>query len=399
MSSFPSLETQSPDDSSVDEAERLAALRRYDVLDTPPEEQFDRVVRLAARWFEVPISVVTLLSENRLWFKACKGLDCGETTREVSFCRHNIYDEDVLVVEDATEDPRFADNPMVTGPPGIRFYAGAPLVAPGGHVVGSLCVIDTEPRDAGALDLEVLKDLAAIVVDELELRASNERLEERRRQVQDLSRALTKAEETERRRLSSLLHEDLQQVLQAVRIRLETFSSQAPLPDEHRAQIEDVLDRVREAIDVTRGLSTRFAPPAETDSLPEIFEWLAARMEDTYGLSVVLDTNGAVAAPDEPLRTLLCRVVRELLFNVVKHAETDQARLSLTTEPDRLRVVVKDEGKGFVPEHETKGGLGLTSVRERIEALGGTVEITSQPGEGTRVVIDLPVADDVHLCP
>jgi len=390
MSNSPSLERQSSDAPSPEEADRLAALRRYDVLDTPPEEQFERIVRLAARWFDVPISLVTLLSENRLWFKACKGLDRCETTREVSFCKHNIYDEEVLVVEDATQDPRFRDNPMVTDPPGIRFYAGAPLIAPGGHVVGSLCVIDTEPRDAGAMDFEALKDMAAIVVDELELRASNEKLAERRRQVQDLTRALTNAEEAERERLSSLLHEDLQQVLQAVRIKLETLTEQEPLSTEPREQIATVRERVNDAIDITRGLSARFASPVGNESLADAFGGLATKMDETYDLTVVLDTHGSVRAPDETCKTLLYRVVRELLFNVVKHAEVDQARLSLANERDRLRVVVEDSGKGFVPEQRMEGGLGLARVRERIQALGGSVEITSQPSEGTRVVLDLP---------
>jgi signal transduction histidine kinase len=389
MSSSPSLEKQFPDAPSPEE-DRLAALQRYDVLDTPAEEQFERIVRLAARWFDVPISLVTLLSENRLWFKACKGLDRCETTREVSFCKHNIYDEEVLVVEDATQDPRFRDNPMVTGPPRIRFYAGAPLIAPGGHVVGSLCVVDTEPRDAEAMDFEALKDMAAIVVDELELRVSNEELEERRRQVQDLTRALTNAEEAERQRLSSLLHEDLQQVLQAVRIRLETLTGQDQLSTDPREQIETVQERVNDAIDITRGLSARFAPPVGNESLADTFGWLATKMEETYDLTVVLDTHGSICAPDETLKTLLYRVVRELLFNVVKHAEVEQAHLSLANEQDRLRVVVEDKGKGFVPEQEMGAGLGLASVRERIEALGGTVEIASRPSEGTRVVIDLP---------
>lgn len=390
MANSPSPERQSSDAPSPEEADRLAALRRYDVLDTPPEEQFERIVRLAARWFDVPISLVTLLSENRLWFKACKGLDRCETAREVSFCKHNIYDEEVLVVEDATQDPRFRDNPMVTGPPGIRFYAGAPLIAPGGHVVGSLCVIDTEPRDAGAMDFEALKDMAAIVVDELELRASNEKLEERRRQVQDLTRALTNAEEAERERLSSLLHEDLQQVLQAVRIKLETLTGQEHLSTEPREQIATVQERVNDAINITRGLSARFAPPVGNESLADTFGWLATKMEETYDLTVDLDTHGSVRPPDETLKTLLYRVVRELLFNVVKHAEVDRARLSLANEQDRLRVVVEDKGKGFVPEQQMEGGLGLARVRERIQALDGTVEITSQPSEGTRVVIDLP---------
>jgi signal transduction histidine kinase len=382
--------SDAPDDPSSEEAERLEALWQYNVLDTPPEEQFDRIVRLATRWFDVPISLVTLLSENRQWFKAWKGIDHREIRREVSFCKHNIHDEEVLVLEDASKDPRFKDNPLVVGPPGIRFYAGAPLVTPGGHIIGSLCILDTEPRDVGSVDLEPLRDMAAIVVDELELRVANERLEEHNRHIQDLVEALTNAEETERQRLSSLLHEDLQQLLQAVRMKVETLSELSGFPEEHRERIEDVHEQIAEAIDVTRGLSARFAPPIGNEPLGDTFGWLAAKIEETYGLSVALDTNGPIRVPDETLKTLLYRIVRELLFNVVKHAETGEARLSLTREKEGLRVVVEDEGKGFVPDKQLKGGLGLVSIRERIEQLGGTIEIASQPGEGTRVVIEVP---------
>jgi two-component system CheB/CheR fusion protein len=147
---------------------------------------------------------------------------------------------------------------------------------------------------------------------------------------------------------------------------------------------------VNDAIDITRGLSARFASPVGNESLADTFGWLATKMEETYDLTVVLDTHGSVRAPDETCKTLLYRVVRELLFNVVKHAEVDQARLSLANERDRLRVVVEDTGKGFVPEQQMEAGLGLARVRERIQALGGSVEITSQPSEGTRVVLDLP---------
>ena len=150
--------------------DRLAALQRHDI-GTNAEEDFDRVTRLAAQWFDVPIALVTTVGEEQQWFKSCIGLDIKSTSRAISFCAHNLHGEEVMVVEDATQDPRFAQNPLVTGAPGFRFYAGAPLVVSGGHMLGSLCVIDTAPRSVRDADLDVLQDLAAMVVREIERRA------------------------------------------------------------------------------------------------------------------------------------------------------------------------------------------------------------------------------------
>lgn len=157
---------------SASEAQRLAALRRYQILDTPPEDAFDRITRLVSHLLDVPIALITLLDHERQWFKSCIGLDTRETSREVAFCAYNLHDEEIMVVEDATRDERFADNPLVTGDPGIRFYAGAPLVTPDGHVLGSVCALDTEPRSISEAEAERLRDLAAMVVDKLELRAT-----------------------------------------------------------------------------------------------------------------------------------------------------------------------------------------------------------------------------------
>jgi PAS domain S-box-containing protein len=158
------------------EAERVAALRSYDILDTPPEAAFDRVTRLAVRLFGVPIALVTLVDSERQWMKSCYGIDIRETTREVSFCTHTILTDEVMVVPDATQDPRFAKNILVTGDLHVRFYAGAPLHTTEGHNLGALCLIDTQPRSFSAEDVAALQDLAALVVDELELRSSARRL-------------------------------------------------------------------------------------------------------------------------------------------------------------------------------------------------------------------------------
>ena len=154
-------------DKPDDEFHRLSTLRGLNILDTPSEERFDRLVRTAKRLFDVPIALVSLVDENRQWFKSSIGLEAKETPREVSFCGHAILGDDVFIIEDAVEDPRFADNPLVTGEPFIRFYAGCPLRAANGCKLGTLCVIDTECRRFSEEDQKALQDLASMVESEL----------------------------------------------------------------------------------------------------------------------------------------------------------------------------------------------------------------------------------------
>jgi len=151
----------------LDEAARLDTLRALNILDTAPEERFDRLTRLARRLFGVPIALVSLVDADRQWFKSCVGLQASETPREVSFCGHAILDSEIFLVPDASLDARFHDNPMVTGEPGIRFYAGCPLAVTGGSRLGTLCLIDVVPRTFTSDDLLVLQDLARMAEQEL----------------------------------------------------------------------------------------------------------------------------------------------------------------------------------------------------------------------------------------
>jgi two-component system cell cycle sensor histidine kinase/response regulator CckA len=154
-----------------DESQRLATLRRYDVLDTPPEQAFDDLTLLAAQICQVPSAVVSLLDENRQWFKSRVGMPLTETPRDISFCTHTILHKDgVMVVHDAQQDPRFAQSPLVTGELGTRFYAGTPLTAPDGHAVGALCVMDHTPRTLTPDQLAALSALGRHVVAQLESR-------------------------------------------------------------------------------------------------------------------------------------------------------------------------------------------------------------------------------------
>ena len=155
----------------ANETERLAALHRYKILDTPPEAAFDRITALAVRLFQMPTALISLVDESRAWFKSRYGFDWQEMPHDATLCSFALLDDDVFIVPDAQQDDRFACNPFVLGEPGVRFYAGAPLLSHDGFNLGTLCVIDTQPRDPLSAEQQAtLVDLAAMVVDELELR-------------------------------------------------------------------------------------------------------------------------------------------------------------------------------------------------------------------------------------
>ena len=149
------------------ESQRLRSLRALNILDTPPEERFDRLTRVARRLFDTPIALMSLVDEDRQWFKSRPGLDFPQTPRDLSFCAHAILDEGVFIVRDALRDERFRNNPLVRSFPEIRFYAGCPVRAPDGTAMGTLCVIDHEPRDVEDEDVDALRDLAGLAEQEL----------------------------------------------------------------------------------------------------------------------------------------------------------------------------------------------------------------------------------------
>lgn len=156
------LEPALPDD----EVARIASLQSLRILDTEPEERFDRVTRLAKKLFKVSISLVSLVDTNRQWFKSSAGLKARETPRNISFCGHAIHNKHTFIVEDTLLDKRFFDNPLVTEEPYIRFYAGQPITAPNGDTIGTLCIIDSKPKKLTPDDISSLSDLAALVTDE-----------------------------------------------------------------------------------------------------------------------------------------------------------------------------------------------------------------------------------------
>ena len=175
------------------EKKRLKVLWQYEVLNTVPEEVFDNLTELAARICEAPIALISLVDEKRQWFKSKLGITLSETSRDVSFCAHAITQPGLFIVPDAAQDPRFSRHPFVIAEPRIRFYAGAPLITPDGHALGTLCVLDKVPRELTHDQRQALRILAHHVVSQLELRRHSRELRTFRRQSIRLQRDLDKA--------------------------------------------------------------------------------------------------------------------------------------------------------------------------------------------------------------
>jgi GAF domain-containing protein len=175
------------------ERQRLKVLWEYSVLDTMPEEIFDDLTELAAKICEAPVAMITLVDEDRQWFKAKVGVSINETSRDISFCAHAITQPGLFIVPDASRDERFSDNPLVISDPKVRFYAGAPLVSPDGYALGTLCVIDKVPRELRAEQKQALRILARHVVSQLELRRRSKELADARKERDQVQNDLKEA--------------------------------------------------------------------------------------------------------------------------------------------------------------------------------------------------------------
>lgn len=184
----------------TNETARVAALQKYAILDTEPEQAFDDLVLLASFICDTPIAAISLIDENRQWFKSKVGLAASETPREIAFCSVAIRQPDVFVVPDTLNDERFRDNPLVVSEPNIRFYAGAPLINEDGYALGTICVVDRTPREFAASQRDALKALSRIVLGQLELRRNlillKEALTDRSKEEHERQRELERLQQT-----------------------------------------------------------------------------------------------------------------------------------------------------------------------------------------------------------
>ncbi len=229
------------------ESERLAALRRYRILDTPPDAALDRITHLLATQFDMPIALVSLVDETRQWFKSRYGLDAPETPREVAFCAHAIMGKTPMMVPDARKDARFSNNPLVTDAPNIRFYCGAPLRTSDGHNLGTLCVVDTKPRTLTDSQLGMLEDMATVVVELIELRHAASQVIQRERTSARAAKAQSR-ERTEELLASEDRFRDITSTIPGVVYQFKIDAQRRPSFPYVGATIKDILGLDPEAV-------------------------------------------------------------------------------------------------------------------------------------------------------
>lgn len=373
---------------------RLAALRRYDILDTSPEPGFDRITTIASRLLNAPVVLISLLDEDRQWFKAAHGVDATETPRSHAFCAYTILDEKPLVIEDTTKDHRTDHNPMVVGPPNVRFYAGAPLITSDGMALGSLCIVDRNPRQMDSAELDLLEDLADAVVDQLELRHS---LAQARRLLDERVEMIASVSHEIRNPLAGA--SGLTEIL----LELDSDSERRDLLGSIRGSLRDVDSIIDDLMVLTRserGVLEFNCRPIEVGN--EIEAVLESMERDAKNDILVQGAIHAVVNAD-PMR------LRQILRNLVTNADRyggEQVRI-VVEEGVAVVIEVRDNGPGVAEEaeatlfeafsgsakrHHLSTGLGLSISRRLARAMEG--DLVYERDEETVFRLNLPAASD-----
>lgn len=393
---------------AADERDRLAALHAYGVLDTPAEDDFDDIAALAAQLCRTPIAAVTLVDQERQWFKARVGLDICETAREDSFCARAMLGDEVMQVPDARLDPRFRDNPLVVGEPGIVFYAGAPLVTSSGQILGSLCVIDREPRLLTPAECQGLRTLARHVIAQLELRQYARGLDAANERLRD-------ADKLKDEFISRVTHE-LRTPLTSINGYLEMLADDDLDPGagpEFRTRIRRNSDRLMALVDdmllAAQAGQDELRLTKRVLDLAELARAAVVRNGDLAGgrgLEIVAETPEPVLVEADEAR--LIQVIERLVFNAVKFTPNGAITVSAAVHAERAVLVVRDTGIGMsvadservlapfrraaaAERAEVQGaGLGLSIAKAIVDGHGGSIRIESEPGRGAAVIVELP---------
>ncbi len=390
------------------EQERLAALRGYDILDTTAERDFDDIVTLAAQVCDKPIALISLVDENRQWFKARFGTDICEGPRDTSMCTHAMFDRDVMQIPDALLDPRFVNCPTVVGDPHIRFYAGAPLTTPDGKALGTLCVADHEPGSLTDAQRHGLRALARHVVTQLELRKYA-------RDMHALHQRLRSAEQMKDEFIARVNHE-FRTPLTAINGYLEMLGD-PELPSESRdgflQRVQRNSDRLLALVNDMLLAAQVSADSREFTRAPADLAVLARTAVDANrplveakGLIITAETDGPVFADVDVRR--MSQALERLILNAVKFTETGAITVRAESRDGHAMLLVRDTGIGISADDQTRVlapfrrsadaernevqglGLGLSIVKAISEGHDGKVLISSHPGEGTTVSIAVP---------
>lgn len=387
---------------------RLRKLQSYDILDSLDEREYDDIVRLVSEICNTPIANISFVDRDRQWFKAMVGLSRRETPRDVAFCAHTIHSDEMMVVEDASRDPRFADNPLVVEDPGIRFYAGVPLTTPDGYRLGALCAIDNQRRTLTEEQRTALSVLGRHVMNLLELRRTGRQLEE----LSDL-----------KSRLLAIVAHDMKNPIVALSSLLSLLAEDALDPAELKAVITRLESRVSASMSLIDNIlawsttmlqqePTGFAPAADRRVTTRL-SVLAGELREILdhelagkGNALEVDVDAVPPVTTDP--NILLFVLRSLLSNANKYTSGGKIRLEAAQQDGATVITVSDTGMGMTERErdnlfnwssrirkpgtsgEVGAGLALLLSRDMLARVGGWLAVESTPGVGTRFAVTVP---------
>lgn len=392
------------DDPSSVEAERIGILKKYEILDTPPDGSFDRITQLAAKLLEVPISLVSLVDSDRIWFKSRYGVDVQEITREPGLCTSALISDEFYIVEDAKKDPRTLANSLVAGEFGLEFYAAVPLRTKEGYNLGTLCVMDRQPRKLDPAKREILESLADLAMNQIELRLEARLAVRHQHEI-----------------LNTTAH-DLKNPLSIMPLLADMIMENKDNPD----AIDDISNQIKTAGKRMAATIDSLLESSKTETGQVLLRLKALDLPRL--VKGVVDSNRTLAKnKNQSLhleikktctiyadRGKLTEVVDNLINNAIKYSPRDTTiKITVDTYKDRSVIEIVDEGPGLTKNDmknlfrpftslsarptggENSTGLGLSIVKRLVDAHKGKIYAQSDgAGEGSTFIVELPLSQD-----
>jgi signal transduction histidine kinase len=388
------------------EDERLASLASYDILDTLEENEFDEITKLASQICETPVALITLIDEKRQWFKSAVGTQYKETPREQAFCAYTILNNEVMVVNNAREDARFANNPLVTGDPNVVFYAGAPIINEEGHSLGSICVIDTEAKELSSQQIAALKTLSNQVIAQLELR--------RKIKVLERSNATLLESNIFIQKFASMAAHDIKNPLSSILLTSQALQRRLHKEgDDKGLQLinmsinssRQLLHMVDEMLVYSKAPATLLAGQ-QSVNLNELLTKIVRLIDVPESIKIQLPVvEHTIIVPPVALE----QIFMNLLTNAIRYNDKAEGRIRILVRNDEnyYSFKVTDNGRGIDPQYLTKifeekftlggadrfnkqgTGVGLHTVKALVEKLQGTIHAESSPGKETTFVFSI----------
>jgi len=389
------------------EIERLSDLKSYHILDTLSETEYDNLTQIASEICNTPISLISLIDENRQWFKSAQGLDAKETPREYAFCGHAINKPDeVLIVEDSRKDDRFKDNPLVTDDPKVIFYAGVPLITEKGFPLGTLCVIDNEPKHLNKNQINSLSALSNQAMQLIELRKKTRLLNETLANLEQRNEEL--------HNFAFTAAHDLKSPLNNISGLLEMFNDSFASSVGKEGSV--ILEHIKDSTENLRNLISSLLKYSQNNKLLKKDKtFIDVKKLEADIRSLFSNTDGTMISFKSEIdelyanKTAIIQILINLISNSIKYNDKDstQVEIGISENKDDYMFYVEDNGPGIDMEQRDKifkiftvlkssdkfgkrgNGIGLATVKKLVLAFGGSIDIESKKGLGSKFIFNI----------